>query len=95
MKIFTARDLSRSTASVLATSDVDGVATIRTRDGRTYELRPVIEPPRNKESLAAAIDRHLAKIKALKAKYNPPPITKAQWEAIDCSMTERPLLELR
>lgn len=92
MKTFTARDLGRSTAAVLAASDVDGVAAIRTRDGRTYELRSVeASRPERKQEFQTVLERHLAKIKALKAKYNPPPITKAQWEAITLSMTERPL----
>jgi hypothetical protein len=39
---FTLRDLSRQPAKVLAACDLYGVARIRTRDGRSYCLKPEI-----------------------------------------------------
>ncbi len=44
MKTFTARDLNRSPAKVLAAADRDGVARVRSRSGRTYSLKPDIVP---------------------------------------------------
>lgn len=40
MKTFTVRDLDRTPTKVLAVVDRDGVARVRTRDGRVYVLRP-------------------------------------------------------
>lgn len=40
MKTFTARDLNRSPAKVLAAADRDGVARVRSRNGRTYSVKP-------------------------------------------------------
>lgn len=40
MKTFTARELGRNTASVLAACEEDGEVTIRRRDGRSYLLQP-------------------------------------------------------
>lgn len=40
MKAFTVRDLDRAPAKVLAAADRDGLARVRTRDGRLYVLRP-------------------------------------------------------
>ncbi|MDB6127923.1 MAG: hypothetical protein JWM35_1819 [Verrucomicrobia bacterium] len=40
MKTFTVRDLDRTPAKVLAAADRDGVARVRQRNGRAYEVRP-------------------------------------------------------
>ena len=40
MKIFSLRDLNRSTAEVIAVADRDGLAVVRGRDGRAYDVRP-------------------------------------------------------
>lgn len=40
MKTFTVRDLDRSPAKVLAAADRDGVARVRSRNGRTYAVKP-------------------------------------------------------
>lgn len=40
MKAFTVRDLDRAPAKVLAAADRDGLARVRSRDGRLYVLRP-------------------------------------------------------
>ena len=40
MKTFTARDLNRSPAKVLAAADRDGVARVRSRNGRVYSVKP-------------------------------------------------------
>ena len=40
MKTFNIRDLDRSPAKVLAAADHDGVARVRSRDGRVYVVRP-------------------------------------------------------
>lgn len=40
MKSFTVRDLDRAPAKVLAAADRDGLARVRSRDGRLYVLRP-------------------------------------------------------
>lgn len=40
MKTFTIRDLDRQPAKVLAAADHHGVARVRSRDGRTYAIRP-------------------------------------------------------
>ncbi len=59
MKTFTARDLSRSTAAVLAASEVDGVAKINTRDGRVFELRPVVSNASEDTNVSNAVAKHL------------------------------------
>lgn len=92
IKTFTSRDLSRAAAKVLAASDVDGVAEIRTRDGRRYELRPVEkEKGSGTWTLAADIDRHCQRVGELKAEYGVPPLTKTQWREMDRLITERAL----
>lgn len=45
MKAFTVRDLDRTPAKVLAAADRDGVARVRSRDGRLYVLRPEKKAP--------------------------------------------------
>jgi hypothetical protein len=40
MKTFTVRDLDRKPADVLLACDTEGVALIRSRSGRSYEIRP-------------------------------------------------------
>jgi len=92
MKTFTSRELSRAAAKVLAASDVDGVAEIRTRDGRRYELRPVEKKKSGGTwSLAAEINRHCQQVGELKAEYGVPSLTKTQWREMDRLMTERSL----
>lgn len=41
MKIFTVRDLNRSSAKVLATAERDGEARIRKRNGGMFALTPI------------------------------------------------------
>lgn len=41
MKTFTVRDLDRAPGSVLAACDAEGIALIRSRSGKNYEIRPV------------------------------------------------------
>jgi len=43
METFTVRDLNRSAASVLAAAERDGVAVVRRRGGKAYEVRPRVE----------------------------------------------------
>lgn len=42
---FTLRDLNRQPAKVLAACDLHGAVRIRTRDGRSYSLKPEIPVP--------------------------------------------------
>ena len=42
---FTLRDLNRQISKVIAACDAVGVVHIRTRDGRSYTLKPVAAPP--------------------------------------------------
>ncbi len=42
---FTLRDLNRQPAKVLAACDLHGAVRIRTRDGRSYSLKPEIPEP--------------------------------------------------
>ena len=56
MKAFTVRDLDRTPAKVLAAADRDGVARVRSRDGRLYVLRPE-KIVRGKETSWAAFAR--------------------------------------
>ncbi|MBI2497598.1 MAG: hypothetical protein HYV75_06685 [Opitutae bacterium] len=44
MKTFTVRDLDRSPAKVLAAADRDGVARVRSRNGRIYSVKPDVAP---------------------------------------------------
>lgn len=59
MKIFTVRDLDRQPSRVLEACEVDGVAAVRSRDGRVYEVRPVAAPSRTEPAMAVAVRRHL------------------------------------
>ncbi len=87
MKTFTSRDLSRSAAAVLAASEVDGVAKIKTRDGRVFEVRmvPPEAPRRSKHGAQTLLDELIK----LKKQHGSPRVTKEQWDEIECSMTER------
>ncbi|MEX2044615.1 MAG: hypothetical protein WD941_04625 [Opitutus sp.] len=44
MRNFTARDLNRSPAKVLAAADRDGVARVSSRNGRRYLVKPDAPP---------------------------------------------------
>lgn len=52
MKAFTVRDLDRTPAKVLAAADRDGLARVRSRDGRLYVLRPEKSASRKETSWA-------------------------------------------
>jgi hypothetical protein len=48
---FSVRDLNRQPAKVLAACDLHGAVRIRTRDGRSYSLKPEIpDPPRTAQA---------------------------------------------
>lgn len=57
MKAFTVRDLNRSSAAVLATADRDGVALVRGRNGRAYEVRPATRQAAARSGPAFSIRR--------------------------------------
>lgn len=57
MKAFTVRDLNRSSAAVLATADRDGVALVRGRNGRAYEVRPATRKAATRSGPAFAVRR--------------------------------------
>ena len=59
MKTFTARDLNRSPAKVLAAADRDGVARVRSRNGRVYSVKPEA-PASGKVDWAAFVARRRA-----------------------------------
>lgn len=65
MKTFTIRDLDREPAKVLAAADHDGVARVRSRDGRTYSLRPENAPPASETGWAAYARSRQAGLKKL------------------------------
>lgn len=89
MKTFTARDLSRSAAAVLAASEIDGAAKIRTRDGRLFELRMVAANAREDSKIKRAT--LLDELIALKRQHGSPRVTAEQWNEIERSMSERPM----
>jgi hypothetical protein len=64
MKTFTARDLNRSPAKVLAAADRDGVARVRSRNGRTYSVKPEA-PQASKVDWEAFVNQRRAAIKRL------------------------------
>jgi hypothetical protein len=57
MKTFTVRDLNRSSAKVLATADRDGLAVVRGRNGRAYEVRPRAQADKKPDWAAFAARR--------------------------------------
>lgn len=78
MKTFTARDLNRSPAKVLAAADRDGVARVRSRNGRTYSVKPEA-PASGKVDWDAFVARRRAALKRLKM----PPISNAAAAELD------------
>lgn len=78
MKTFTARDLNRSPAKVLAAADRDGVARVRNRSGRSYLVKPDIVPA-GKIDWDDFVERRRAAIKRL----NMPRISRAEGAALD------------
>ncbi len=87
MKTFTARDLSRSAAAVLAASEVDGVAKINTRDGRVFELRPVAPEPSGMANVPSAVARHLEWKKMMKSRF-PLVIPSAAFDEVTRALSE-------
>ena len=65
MKAFTVRDLDRAPAKVLAAADRDGLARVRSRDGRLYVLRPEKVVSKKKTDWAAFARARRAGLKAL------------------------------
>lgn len=78
MKTFTARDLNRSPAKVLAAADRDGVARVRSRNGRRYLVKP-------DASQAPKIDwdRFVAERRAAIKRLNMPRISRTDAAALD------------
>ena len=64
MRTFTLRDLNRSTAEVIAVADRDGLAVVRGRDGRAYDVRPRAKAA-HKPDWAAFIAHRRRRLKAL------------------------------
>lgn len=60
MKTFTVRDLDRTPAKVLAAADRDGMARVRSRDGRSYSVKPEDAPSRKPDWVAFAKQRREA-----------------------------------
>ncbi len=60
MQTFTVRDLDRKPADVLRACDAEGVALIRSRSGRSYEIRPAPDSHQvvNKGVLRLWLERH-------------------------------------
>lgn len=60
MTTFTVRDLDRKPAEVLRACDTEGVALIRSRSGRSYEIRPAPDPLHNVDTglLNQWLERH-------------------------------------
>ena len=89
MKTFTARDLNRSPAKVLAAADRDGVARVSSRNGRRYLVRPDSAPPKQVD-WGAFVERRRA---ALKKHFPDGPImTRKQAEVFDRLIAEDGLL---
>ena len=65
MKAFTVRDLDRTPAKVLAAADRDGLAHVRSRDGRLYVLRPEKIVTKKKTDWSAFARARRAGLKAL------------------------------
>jgi hypothetical protein len=65
MKAFTVRDLDRAPAKVLAAADRDGLARVRSRDGRLYVLRPEKVMAKKKTSWSTFARARRAGLKAL------------------------------
>lgn len=78
MKTFTARDLNRSPAKVLAAADRDGIARVRSRNGRTYSVKP-------ERSTAARVDwdDFVQRRRAAIARLNMPRISRAEAAVLD------------
>lgn len=74
MKTFTVRELDREPAVVLKACDREGAVRIRSRNGRTYTMRPEAGPDR----ITAVPD-----IRARLAKIFPKPIPAAQSRLVD------------
>ncbi len=80
MKTFTVRDLNRSSAKVLATADREGLAIVRGRDGRAYDVRPRAQPVKKPDWAAFAARRR----QRLKELFPEGPImTQAQAKVFD------------
>jgi hypothetical protein len=65
MSTFTVRELDRTPSVVLRACDAEGVAVIRSRSGRSYEIRPVPSSGEtvDKEALRLWLARHKAWMK--------------------------------
>jgi hypothetical protein len=81
MKAFTVRDLDRAPAKVLAAADRDGLAHVRSRDGRLYVLRPEKQPAKQKAGWAAFARNRRAGLKS--AFPDGPVLTASQARAFD------------
>jgi hypothetical protein len=78
MTTFTKRDLDRDTRAVLAAADAEGCVLVETREGRRYQISPVLP-----ESLGAAGDDDLAEFQArVKSIWGPKPLTAKQDAAL-------------
>ncbi len=73
MKTFTVRDLDRKPAEVLLACDTEGVALIRSRSGRSYEIRPAPEPFHNVDT--GLLNQWLEQHKAWIATSKIPPLS--------------------
>jgi hypothetical protein len=70
---FTVRDLNRQPAKVLAACDLRGVVRIRTRDGRSYSLKPESSaPPRTAQVDSFVARRQLLRQRLRAAGFVPP-----------------------
>ena len=78
MKTFTKRDLDRDTRAVLAAADAEGSVMVETREGRRYQIRPILP-----ESLGEAATDDLAEFQArVKSIWGAKPLTAKQEVAL-------------
>jgi hypothetical protein len=62
VKSFTVRDMDRTPADILRVCDAEGLAVIRSRSGRTYEIRPAVDSGEaiDKATVRQWLQRHRA-----------------------------------
>lgn len=78
MKAFTKRDLDRDTRAVLAAADAEGVVLVETREGRRYQIRPVLP-----EDLGETREDDLAEFQArVRSIWGAKPLTARQDAAL-------------
>lgn len=70
---FTLRDLNRQPAKVLAACEASGSVRIRTRDGRSFSLKPEPKPVAQSSHVVSLLDRRRALRARLRAAGFVPP----------------------